>query len=176
MSVVFETPRLVLREMTLGDLPFVAAMLADPLVMRFYPKCYSLAESESWILRQLDRYATHGYGLWLAIEKDGRRPVGQVGLLPQRVEGVAAPDIAYMIDSSCWRRGFGGEAAAGTRDYAFDVLDLPRVVSLIRPENHPSRGVALKVGMRPLEQTVMHAGFMHLIYAQDHPEGGEKHA
>ena len=34
MKHVLDTPRLILREMSLDDLDFVAAMLADPEVMR----------------------------------------------------------------------------------------------------------------------------------------------
>ena len=40
-----ETPRLALREMSLDDLDFVAAMLGHPEVMRFYPKVYSRDEA-----------------------------------------------------------------------------------------------------------------------------------
>ncbi len=49
MRFVLETDRLALREMSLDDLDFVATMLADPQVMRFYPKCYSREESAGWI-------------------------------------------------------------------------------------------------------------------------------
>ena len=38
---ILETSRLILREMSPDDLDFVAAMLADAEVMRYYPKCYS---------------------------------------------------------------------------------------------------------------------------------------
>lgn len=38
---ILETSRLVLREMSQDDLDFAAAMLADPEVMRYYPKCHS---------------------------------------------------------------------------------------------------------------------------------------
>jgi RimJ/RimL family protein N-acetyltransferase len=37
MPFLLETDRLMLREMSQGDLDFVATMLADPEVMRFYP-------------------------------------------------------------------------------------------------------------------------------------------
>ena len=56
MKFILETDRLILREMSLADADFVAAMLADPEVMRFYPRCYSRQETEAWIQRQLDRY------------------------------------------------------------------------------------------------------------------------
>ena len=38
---------LLLREMTLDDLDFVATMLADPEVMRYYPRCCTREESEA---------------------------------------------------------------------------------------------------------------------------------
>ena len=79
MPLVFETPRLALREMSLADVGFVAEMLADPEVMRFYSPCDSRDEAEAWVLRQLDRYASFGFGLWLVLDKASSRPVGQVG-------------------------------------------------------------------------------------------------
>ncbi len=67
--------------MSREDLDFVAQMLAHPEVMRFYPKCYSRAESTEWIERQLKRYKQDGHGLWLAVERRTQQPVGQVGLV-----------------------------------------------------------------------------------------------
>ena len=38
MKTILETPRLTLRELTSDDLNFMAEMLADAEVMRYYPK------------------------------------------------------------------------------------------------------------------------------------------
>ena len=165
MRFVLETDRLALREMSLDDLDFVATMLADPQVMRFYPKCYSREESAGWIERQLERYARDGHGLWLVLERETGQPVGQVGLTVQQVDGVAEPEVGYLIHRPFWRRGFASEAAAATRDHAFRELGLPRVISLIRPENLPSQGVARRIGMKP-ERRVLHAGIEHLVLAR----------
>src|SRR4051794_8533619 len=165
MGVTIETPRLALREMSLDDLDFVAGMLADPEVMRFYPRRYSRDEAEAWVRRQIDRYARYGHGLWLVLDKVTLQPVGQVGLLLQRVEGVDEPEVAYLIHRPSWRRGYATEAALATRDHAFEVLGKPRVISLIRPENVPSRGVARKLGMVPEERTVEHGGSAHLVFS-----------
>ena len=66
---ILETPRLILREMSLDDLDFVATMLADSEVMRYYPKCYSREEAQTWVQRQIKRYTRHGHGLWLVLDK-----------------------------------------------------------------------------------------------------------
>jgi [ribosomal protein S5]-alanine N-acetyltransferase len=97
MKVILETPRLILREMSRSDLDFVAVMLADPEVMRFYPKCYCREEAETWIERQIKRYARHGHGLWLVVEKATAESVGQVGLLIQHIDGVDEKEVAYLI-------------------------------------------------------------------------------
>ncbi len=167
MKVILETPRLILREMSRSDLDFVAVMLADPEVMRFYPKCYCREEAETWIERQIKRYARHGHGLWLVVEKATAESVGQVGLLIQHIDGVDEKEVAYLIHRAFWQRGFATEAAAACRDYAFTVLGRSRVFSLIRPENIPSQNVAKKLGMQQGAGTVHHGGFTHLVFSVD---------
>jgi ribosomal-protein-alanine N-acetyltransferase len=165
MAIILETPLLVLREMIPAGLDFVAAMLAGPEVMRYYPKCYSRAEAEGWVRRQLDRYARDGHGLWLALDRASGSPVGQVGLIRRTDDGVEEPEVAYLIHRLYWRRGLATEAAAAVRNHAFDILGQPCVISLIRTENLPLRRVATKIGMRLGPRTVMHGGFEHLVFA-----------
>lgn len=153
MVPILETPRLALREMSLDDLDFVAAMLGHPEVMRFYPKVYSRDEARMWVERQLGRYARYGHGLWLAEDRATGEPVGQVGLMTQLIDGVEEPEIGYLIHRPFWRRGLASEAALGVRAWAFDTREHSRVISLIRPENLPSQGVARKLGMTPEKRT-----------------------
>lgn len=159
------TPRLVLREMSLADLDFVATMLADPEVMRYYPKCYSREEAKTWIERQVRRYERHRHGLWLVSDKRTGQPIGQVGLLIQRIRGVEEKEVAYLIHRPFWRQGFATEAAIACRDYALTVLARSRLIALIRPENEPSQKVAVKLGMKAEADTVEHSGFAHLVFS-----------
>jgi RimJ/RimL family protein N-acetyltransferase len=163
---MLETERLVLRELDPGDLDFVASMLEDPQVTRFYPKQYTRADAIGWIERQQVRYRRDGYGLWLVMLRAERIPVGQVGLLRQMVNGTYMPEIGYLLAHRFWGQGIATEAAIGTRDYAFGELHFDRVVSLIRPENLPSQSVARRVGMRPVGST-LHGGVDHLVFAVD---------
>jgi RimJ/RimL family protein N-acetyltransferase len=160
---LLETDRFRLREMGHGDLDFIAGMLADPEVMRFYPKPLSRDESLAWIDRQLERYRTDGHGLWLVVEKASGAPAGQVGLLDQLVDGVHEDEIGYLIHRPFWRRGYASEAALGVRSYAWDTLKRRRVISLIRPRNLPSQGVARKLGMR-IEKETLFRGLSHLVF------------
>jgi RimJ/RimL family protein N-acetyltransferase len=161
---ILETARLTLREMALDDLDFLAEMLSDPEVMRYYPRPYDRAGAEAWIQRMRERYAHHGCGFWLAVERATGRPIGQVGLLAQRIDGADEHEVAYMIHRPFQRRGFAAEAAAAARDHAFHAFAAPRAISLIRPENTPSQAVAHRIGMTVAGRT-LHAGLEHLVFA-----------
>jgi RimJ/RimL family protein N-acetyltransferase len=142
-------------------------MLAHPDVMRYYPKCYSRAEAEGWVQRQMDRYVRDGHGLWLVQDKNSGEPIGQVGLLLQQVDEVAEPEVGYLIHRPFWRRGYATEAALATRDFAF-AAGRDHVICLIRPENVPSQGVARKLGMA-ITKTTVFAGFDHCVFAAARP-------
>jgi RimJ/RimL family protein N-acetyltransferase len=163
MNVILETARLSLRELVPEDLDFVAEMLADPEVMRYYPKTYSRGEAQGCMGHQIEKYRRDGYGLWRVSLKGSPAPVGLVGLVRQEVEGETFHEIGYLIHHPYWQRGYATEAALGVRRFAFEVCRLPRVVSLVRPENVPSVAVAKKLGMSP-EREIRFGGFLHLVY------------
>lgn len=166
--IILETPRLVLRELTLDDLDFVAELLAHPVVMHFWPKTYTRDEAESWICRQLERYARDGHGYWLASDKTSGQPIGQAGLLVQEVDGVQETGIGYIIHRPFWRQGYATEAAAHCRDYGFGRMGKERIVVLVRPENVVSARVAGKIGFTR-ERETNYAGFTHTVFAQSRP-------
>ena len=169
VQIVCETPRLILRRMVIADLDFIAGMLADPEVMRFYPHCYSREEAERWVQGVLDGYDRCGHSFFLVMDRQTREPRGQVGLLSQNVDGVEESEIGYMIDQPFWRKGIASEAAIATRDYALEELGKQRLISLIRPINIPSQGVAAKVGMT-VEKTTFHKEIEHLVFSLSRDE------
>jgi ribosomal-protein-alanine N-acetyltransferase len=152
--MMVETARLVLREMEVGDLGFVAEMLTDPKVMRHYPRTYSREDAKTWVGTMMMRQERDGHALWLTSLRETGKPIGQIGLLKQCVDEIDETEVGYMVHPNYWQLGYAREAAAAVRDYAFHTLGKDRVISLIRPANIPSQRVALSIGMKPEKLTV----------------------
>jgi len=161
-----ETERLTLRELSQDDLDFVATMLGDPDVMRYYPKVLTRDESAGWISKQLERYAQDGHGLWLVSLITSGEPVGQVGLARQHVDEGHEQEIGWLLHRPYWGHGFATEAAQAVRDHAFATLGEPYVISLIRPINEASQRVAQRIGMTVHRRTMFH-GYEHDVWRVD---------
>jgi ribosomal-protein-alanine N-acetyltransferase len=161
---ILETERLLLREFVPSDVNALAAVISDAETMRFYPRVPDLAAVKSWIERNRRRYRDDGYGLWAMVLKPSGEVVGDCGLTRQTVEGVDEIEIGYHVRRDLWGRGLAPEAAAACRDYGFERLGAERLISLIRPENLPSRRVAEKVGLS-LWKEVTWRDLPHCVYA-----------
>jgi len=163
-----ETPRTFMRDILGNDADFLLRMMGDAEVMRFYPKPADAKDVREFIDRMRRAYRDDGCGLWLVVDRESGEPLGRVGLVRQQVNGADEFEIGYMIHRPFWRRGLATEAALAVRDYAFAERKLSRVVSLIRPENIASQGVARKLGME-IVGSWDHAGLPHHVFAVQSP-------
>lgn len=161
---ILETSRLILREFSPRDVGALCLVLSDAETMRFYPAPFDRAGVEEWIARNRRRYAEVGHGLWAMILKSSGEMIGDCGLTVQEVEGANEIEIGYHVRRDFWGQGLATEAARACRDYGFARLPVERLISLIRPENAPSRRVAEKNGMTVWKQ-ILWRGLPHLVYA-----------
>jgi len=167
-EAVIRTERLRLRRLEQRDFHELHELFQDPLVMRYYPALKSSAETQVWLEWVFAAYAKHGHGLFAVERASDGAFLGQCGLMPQVVESDALVEIGYLFKSKHWHRGYAAESAIGCRVYGFGVLQLPKLISLVRPENAPSRAVAERAGMA-IERTIDWRGMRHHVYAVDSP-------
>jgi [ribosomal protein S5]-alanine N-acetyltransferase len=160
--ILIETDRLVLRPLTPEDEPELAAVLSDPVTMRWYPRPYTADEVGRWIERQIGSYPK-GSGLLGIVEKQTGRLIGDCGPRWQEVEGRMELEIGYHVNRERWNQGFATEAARAVMDYAFQQFDVDRVISMIRPENAASRRVAEKNGLT-MDRVVFWHDYDHCVY------------
>jgi ribosomal-protein-alanine N-acetyltransferase len=166
---VLQTARLLLREFTPQDADALALVLSDPETMRYYAAPYDRAGVEQWIERNRQRYRDDGVGLWameLTTPQDTeiRQIIGDCGITLQEVEGERLFEIGYHLPRDFWGQGLATEAAIACRDWAFAHLKADRLISLIRPENLPSRRVAERTGMTVWKE-VYWRGLPHCVYS-----------
>lgn len=145
--MIFETERLLFREMNRDDIPDLSRILQDKEVMKAYEHAFSESEVWEWLLNQQRRYQEDGFGLWAAILKKSGRMIGQCGLTLQRWDGKKVPEIGYLFCKEYWHQGYAIESAQGCKKYAFEQLELEEVYSIIRDTNFDSIRVAQKNGM-----------------------------
>ncbi len=73
-------------------------------------------------------------------------------------------EIGYHIRRDHWNRGYATEAARAAMAYAFEKFPVDHLISLIRPENLPSRRVAEKNSLR-IDREIDWRGIRHFVYA-----------
>ncbi len=164
---VLQTARLRLRPFAadLSDLDALHAIQSDPHHMRYYPHPFSRDETREWIERWLAQYDERGFGLWVVEDRYSGEFLGNVGPNIQPVDGVDEVELGWSITPRRARQGIATEAALASRDWCFDERGVDHVISLVRPENVPSRGVAEKIGMTVWKETVHGTmGWPHLVY------------
>jgi RimJ/RimL family protein N-acetyltransferase len=145
----------------------MATLMADNDFMRFSLGVFSREQTAAFLekVRARDQEGLPSqFGL---VFRDNGRLIGYCGFF-LHVDGLEELEIGYRIEPSYWNRGIATEAARAIRDHALNDLHLPRVISLIHPDNVASRRVAEKNGMTAEKETVFR-GFPTIIFSLHPP-------
>ncbi len=145
---VLETERLILRPLTMEDVDDLAAIYADPDVMRYFEGTRSVEETRSRVEETIAQYAQTGVDFLATIYKENGQFIGRCGLLWQVIDGQQEVEVAYMLAKAYWGRGLGTEAARALKEHGFRDFGFRRLISIIDPGNIASQRVAEKNGMR----------------------------
>lgn len=149
---VLRTERLVLRELTQDDAPFIFELLTSRGFVEGIGDrgVRTLDAARGYIEDRIAAsYREHGFGMWLATPVDEAAPVGLVGLVKRdELEDV---DIGYALLERAWGRGYAQEAASAVLRHAREHLGLARIVAIAIPDNAASRKVLEKIGLRFVE-------------------------
>ena len=162
-TMQLQTERLVLRSFCEEDVDALAELFANPDFMRFSLGAFTERKKTVDFIEKMMGWDLAGMPSQFAILSPGEHTViGYCGFL-HHPEVPGEVEIGYRLHPSYWNRGLVTEAARAVRDYAFADLKLPRVMSLIHPENIPSRRVAEKNGMK-VKKEITFRGFPTLVY------------
>lgn len=160
--MIWETPRLYLRELTEADLPQLLEMMNRQ--RNFYERQFSQAELQNWLARQQQRYQQN-FGIWGVCRKDNDVLIGQAGLTFQRFGRRMLWEIGYGIIPSQQKNGYAKEAADACVQFAFSVRKEPVVYAVIASDNYPSLSVAKAIDMAQEEETLDRMGKSYLLFS-----------
>jgi len=151
-----------------SDFDSLLRIFTDTKVMAaFDHPPFTHEQMSRWLKRNLDHQNEFGYGLFSVILKETGELIGDCGL--EMMEDMGAAELGYDFRSDFWNQGYATEAALAVRDYAFDVLELPRLISLIRAGNLASKCVAEKAGME-LHNELSRYGTQYWQYVIKRPQ------
>ena len=146
---VLETERLLLREFTVNDAPFILALLNEPSFLRYIgdKKVRNLDDAKQYILSgPVASYNQHGFGLCLVELKESHTPIGMCGLLKR--EELPDADIGFAFLPDFWNKGFASEAATVTLQDARERLKLNRILAIVNPDNDASIKLLGRLGFK----------------------------
>jgi ribosomal-protein-alanine N-acetyltransferase len=158
------TERVVLRPFRREDVDLVAALMANPEFMRFSTGVRTHEETEAFLDKIVGWQDAGLPSLFAVTMQASLRLVGYCGFLHWVIDEKPEIEIGYRLHPDYWNQGIMTESARAVRDHAFRDLKLVRVISLIHPENTPSRRVAEKIGMT-LEKETIFRGFPTNVFA-----------
>lgn len=165
-NAYLETERLILRSWTEEDLLPFSQLVADPLVMEYFPRTLSFSEAEAFMQTLKERFQEDGFSFFAAELKSTHEFIGFIGLNIPKYETPFSPfvEIGWRIASQHWNKGYATEGARAALDFGFSKLKLQEIVSFTPRENLKSRRIMEKIGMKIDEQ----AEFNHPLLPADH--------
>jgi len=161
-----ETARLYLRRLQATDLDdYYQRIYADPAVMRTLPSLgpISRAEFDTRVPTfMVEHWTVHGFGPWVVIHKPDHQFIGHCGL--RYWPGSLNVEVLYALDKRYWGKGLATEGARASLRYGFAQLHLEHIIAAALVENHASRRVLEKIGMR-YERTFQFQGLDAASYS-----------
>lgn len=159
--------RLDFRMVTQADYNDWMPFFKDTAVATFLaldPKMTSKELCDFWFEKVFNRYENNMGGMNALIDKLTGKMVGQAGLLVQTVEGETVLEIGYSLLPEYWGKGYAFEAANKLKTHAFEKGYASELVSIIHPDNEPSKRVAIKNGMTLLKTVAEYNGIPAEVY------------
>jgi len=150
MGIILTTDRLIIRELTLADAPFLLELLNEPDFIR------NIADRQVRTLEQAERYMQdgpqssyrqYGFGLWLVERQADGVALGLCGLLQR--DYLTMPDLGYAMLARYSGQGYTKEAARAVLQFGHLQLGYQQLCGIVSPSNHASLHILQQLGMQP---------------------------
>ncbi|RLA34837.1 MAG: GNAT family N-acetyltransferase [Gammaproteobacteria bacterium] len=145
---VLETERLVLSRLSYDDCDFIVELLNEPAFQRYIgdKAVRSRADAREYLHKgPIGSYERHGFGMFLVRSRSDNASMGMCGLVKRKE--FDAPDVGFAFLRRFWASGYAAESATAVLEYGKNVLQLPRIIAMVDPENEASIRLVEKLGL-----------------------------
>ena len=139
MGSMIETPRLLVRPITVDDAPFILTLLNELSFLRYIgdKQVRNLEDARQYILNgPVASYERHGFGLCLMELRESHTLAGMCGILKR--DELPEPDIGFALLPDFWNKGLAFEAATAVLNDARERLNIQRVLAITSLDNEAS--------------------------------------
>ena len=138
-----ETERLIFRQWQPSDYPLLVAFFESKENSRFVGGVKNPEAAWRLMASYIGHYHLQGYSYLAIDDKQTGTLIGTVGLWNS--EPWPEPELGYWLLPTAQGKGFGVEAGAAVKQFAFDKLNFDSLVSYIDAANEPSKRLAVKL-------------------------------
>lgn len=144
---VFETERLLLRQITTADVNEIFDLRSNPEIMKYIPRPLVKTTQEALDhINMIEEKITTNEGInWAITLKGDSKLIGIIGYYRLQPENYRA-EIGYMLLPEFHHKGIIPEAVNCLVSYGFNTLNLHSIEAVIDPENVGSEKVLQKCG------------------------------
>jgi RimJ/RimL family protein N-acetyltransferase len=151
---ILQTVRLGMRIWHQDDLEPFAKMNKDPVVMKYFPRVFTVEESADGLRGFNNHFDDHGFTYYAVDLLTTTRFVGFIGLRVQSFESHFTPcvDIGWRLCVQAWGQGLATEGAKACLEHGFSSLQIDSIYSMAPAVNQRSINVMQKIGMTFVEE------------------------
>lgn len=146
------TERLILREFSLNDAPFVYELLNSAGWLQYIGDrtIRSIEDAQLYIEKHyLPSYVTNGYGAYIVSLKSTGELIGCCGLYKR--DTLDHPDIGFALLKKFWHMGYAYEAASTIVKFATEELGFQTILGITMPDNKSSIKLLEKLGLQKID-------------------------
>jgi RimJ/RimL family protein N-acetyltransferase len=143
---IAETDRLLIREITVGDVPRLYELYADESITRYMEPLFPSMNQEMEYTQDYIQnvYRFYGFGMWIIVEKKSNLVIGRVGL--EYKEGFDGLELGFMLGVEYQHKGYAYEACDAVLKYGSNELFQTNFCAFVDENNVSSINLCGKLG------------------------------
>ena len=133
---ILETEHLLLRQLTMDDVPVLFEMRTNPLMNRYTdrPKMKTLEEAAEKMKSIIALVENRDGIAWAVDLKESKKQIGEISFWRLIKEHYRA-EIGYSLHPDYWQKGLATEAGKAIISYGFSTLNIHSIEANVNPNN-----------------------------------------